>query len=196
MERFDKIHAWTETGETLCPQRARFYLCDNGAVLQAMFDFSDARFPIVKPVPGPLYRLEPGESVISVVGPGDDWTHCRSKATGNTCPRQTWHRPDINDHDFLRIEPVAVPQDSDETNSALKAVRAVCDDVLRITCLPDWVYERVRKAAADLDVMIRVEAESTINRDTTDFPKKPCRQCGKMDRPQFNGICNDDHCSH
>lgn len=34
------------------------------------------------------------------------------------------------------------------------------------------------------------------NYDTTDFPRKGCRQCGKRDRPQFKGTCNDDHCSH
>lgn len=34
------------------------------------------------------------------------------------------------------------------------------------------------------------------NNDCTDFPTRPCRQCGKMDRPQWEGICNDDHCSH
>lgn len=32
------------------------------------------------------------------------------------------------------------------------------------------------------------------NYDTTDFPAKPCRQCGKTDRPQFHGTCNDGHC--
>lgn len=32
------------------------------------------------------------------------------------------------------------------------------------------------------------------NHTTTDFPILPCRKCGKMDRPQFDGICNDDHC--
>ena len=34
------------------------------------------------------------------------------------------------------------------------------------------------------------------NFDTTDFPTKGCRQCGKRDRPQYKGTCNDDHCSH
>lgn len=33
------------------------------------------------------------------------------------------------------------------------------------------------------------------NQDTTEFPTKPCRICGKKDRPQYKGICNDDHCS-
>lgn len=32
------------------------------------------------------------------------------------------------------------------------------------------------------------------NHSTTDFPSRPCRTCGKMDRPQFDGICNDGHC--
>jgi hypothetical protein len=34
------------------------------------------------------------------------------------------------------------------------------------------------------------------NFDTTDFPRKGCRLCGKRDRPQFHGVCNDDNCSH
>lgn len=32
------------------------------------------------------------------------------------------------------------------------------------------------------------------NHDCTDFPKKPCRQCGKTDRPQWDGVCNDGNC--
>lgn len=34
------------------------------------------------------------------------------------------------------------------------------------------------------------------NFDCTDFPRKGCRQCGKRDRPQWKGTCNDDHCSN
>lgn len=41
----------------------------------------------------------------------------------------------------------------------------------------------------------RVEPDPT-NFDTTNFPRKGCRQCGERDRPQYKGICNDDHCSH
>lgn len=33
------------------------------------------------------------------------------------------------------------------------------------------------------------------NYDCTDFPTKGCRQCGRTDRPQWKGICNDDSCS-
>lgn len=38
------------------------------------------------------------------------------------------------------------------------------------------------------------EIKEIENRDTTDFPNYPCRLCGKKDRPQFEGICNDGHC--
>lgn len=31
------------------------------------------------------------------------------------------------------------------------------------------------------------------NNDTTDFPTRPCRQCGAMNRPQYKGTCNDGH---
>ena len=34
------------------------------------------------------------------------------------------------------------------------------------------------------------------NYDTTDFPTKPCRQCGLKDRPQYKGTCNDGHCDN
>lgn len=39
-----------------------------------------------------------------------------------------------------------------------------------------------------------VEPDPT-NTDSTDWPRKGCRQCGKRDRPQFRGVCNDDRCS-
>lgn len=34
------------------------------------------------------------------------------------------------------------------------------------------------------------------NYDTTDFPTKPCNNCGKKDRPQYKGSCNDGHCDN
>jgi hypothetical protein len=33
------------------------------------------------------------------------------------------------------------------------------------------------------------------NMRCSDFPSKPCRICGKKDRPQWRGICNDGNCS-
>lgn len=33
------------------------------------------------------------------------------------------------------------------------------------------------------------------NHDCTDFPTKGCRNCGRKDRPQWDGWCNDDSCS-
>lgn len=33
------------------------------------------------------------------------------------------------------------------------------------------------------------------NHDCTDFPTKGCRNCGRKDRPQYDGWCNDDSCS-
>ena len=41
----------------------------------------------------------------------------------------------------------------------------------------------------------RIDPDPT-NYDTTDFPRKGRRQCGKRDRPQFRGVCNDDRCSN
>jgi hypothetical protein len=41
----------------------------------------------------------------------------------------------------------------------------------------------------------RVDPDST-NNDTTDFPRKGCRNCGKRDRPQFRGTCSDGHCDN
>ena len=38
-------------------------------------------------------------------------------------------------------------------------------------------------------------APDPSNTDSTDFPMKGCRQCGKRDRPQWKGTCNDDECS-
>lgn len=40
----------------------------------------------------------------------------------------------------------------------------------------------------------KVEPDPT-NFDTTDFPRKGCRECGLRDRPQFKGQCNDGHCT-
>ncbi len=40
----------------------------------------------------------------------------------------------------------------------------------------------------------RRTAADPTNHDTTDFPRKGCRNCGKRDRPQFKGECNDGHC--
>ena len=34
------------------------------------------------------------------------------------------------------------------------------------------------------------------NFDIADFPLKGCRNCGRRDRPQWKGWCNDDICSH
>jgi hypothetical protein len=34
------------------------------------------------------------------------------------------------------------------------------------------------------------------NEDCTDFPMKGCKQCGRRDRPQWKGQCNDDRCSY
>lgn len=34
------------------------------------------------------------------------------------------------------------------------------------------------------------------NDDCTDWPRRGCRRCGARDRPQWEGICNDDRCSH
>ena len=61
---------------------------------------------------------------------------------------------------------------------------------------------REMSVMGSLKMKVEVAAGATIdeasiaNSDTTDFPKRPCRQCGRMDRPQFEGICNDDSCSH
>jgi hypothetical protein len=30
------------------------------------------------------------------------------------------------------------------------------------------------------------------NNDCTDFPKRPCKFCGRTDRPQWKGVCNID----
>jgi len=47
--------------------------------------------------------------------------------------------------------------------------------------------------AEDLDRMFP-KVEPGENRDSTDFPKRPCRRCGRTDRPQWEGVCNDDSC--
>lgn len=35
----------------------------------------------------------------------------------------------------------------------------------------------------------RVEPDPS-NQSSTDWPRKGCRQCGKRDRPQWQGVCN------
>jgi len=32
------------------------------------------------------------------------------------------------------------------------------------------------------------------NYTSSDFPTRGCRQCGKTDRPQYKGVCNDANC--
>lgn len=34
------------------------------------------------------------------------------------------------------------------------------------------------------------------NNDCTDFPTRPCKQCGRKARPQWRGVCNDGSCDH
>lgn len=43
-------------------------------------------------------------------------------------------------------------------------------------------------------LLAEIDKRTGENHDTTDFPTKPCRQCGKMDRPQYQGACNDGNC--
>ena len=42
--------------------------------------------------------------------------------------------------------------------------------------------------------MFGITNSLTENHDCTDFPQRPCRICGKKDRPQYDGICNDGIC--
>lgn len=39
-------------------------------------------------------------------------------------------------------------------------------------------------------------APDPTNEGTTDFPRKGCKVCGKRDRPQYKGTCNDDNCCY
>lgn len=41
----------------------------------------------------------------------------------------------------------------------------------------------------------KVQPDPT-NKDSTDWPRRGCRNCGRRDRPQYGGVCNDDSCSH
>lgn len=38
-------------------------------------------------------------------------------------------------------------------------------------------------------------APDANNTDCTDFPRKGCKICGRRDRPQWDGQCNDGSCT-
>lgn len=58
--------------------------------------------------------------------------------------------------------------------------------------------EALREPAVRPDIVCRrgtaADAQEHENRDCTDFPTRPCRNCGRTDRPQWDGVCNDGRC--
>ncbi len=119
MERFDadKIHAWVETGEVRAPQARDVFLSIGSPASPVQIAYNHLppleKRKILAPIPGPLYRLEPGESVLSPCE-RDEATHALSKKSARIYPlSEVMHDP----HECytpLRITPVAVPQDERE----------------------------------------------------------------------------------
>ena len=60
----------------------------------------------------------------------------------------------------------------------------------KVTNTPD--IEIITELSEELGVKNDIPGE---NHDCTDFPARPCRICGKTDRPQYDGICNDGGCT-
>ena len=50
------------------------------------------------------------------------------------------------------------------------------------------------RIVTEFSAMFGIENVPDENNDYTDLPTRPCKNCGKMDRPQWRGTCNDGHC--
>lgn len=62
--------------------------------------------------------------------------------------------------------------------------------------MSDQAQPRPLRVVTEFSALLGVKNDTDENHDCTDFPKRPCRNCGATDRPQYDGVCNDGHCDH
>ncbi len=124
-EKLERVHAWVETGETRKPKAGEYTISAVGGGTYLVEYPGNVLREIVEPVPGPLYRLGPGEMVISEC-PKEEATHVRLPlpALGRIVSVDDWKTHYGNwQGTCLRIEPVAVPRDerAEARRSAIEA---------------------------------------------------------------------------